>query len=105
MNRIRCIAAILSGLATSVLVALTGTTAAFAYVVPAPGGCRPGAATQGAHHRHRGHARLADRAHHDRGRDRRRCPGRDPRPGPHRTPAAGRARSLTRWLLSSTRAA
>ncbi len=38
MNRIRRIAAILSGLATSVLVALTATTAASAYVVPAPGG-------------------------------------------------------------------
>ena len=41
MNRIRRIAAILSGLATSVLVALTGTTAAFAYVVPAPGEAGP----------------------------------------------------------------
>jgi hypothetical protein len=38
MNRIRRIAAILSGLAASVLVTLTGATAAFAYPVPPPGG-------------------------------------------------------------------
>jgi hypothetical protein len=36
--RIRRIAAILGGLAASVLVVLTGATAAFAYAVPAPGG-------------------------------------------------------------------
>ena len=38
MNRIHRIAAILSGLAASVLVTLTGATAAFAYPVPPPGG-------------------------------------------------------------------
>ncbi len=38
MNRIRRIAAILSGLAASGLVTLTGVTAAFAYPVPPPGG-------------------------------------------------------------------
>ena len=38
MNSIRRIAAILGGLAASVLVILTGTTAAFAVRVPAPGG-------------------------------------------------------------------
>jgi hypothetical protein len=38
MNRIRRIAAVVLGLAASALVALTGTTAAFAYDVPAPGG-------------------------------------------------------------------
>jgi hypothetical protein len=38
MNRIRRIAAILGGLAASVLVALTGATAALAYPVPPAGG-------------------------------------------------------------------
>jgi hypothetical protein len=38
MNRIRRIAAILGGLAASVLMTLTGATAAFAYPVPPPGG-------------------------------------------------------------------
>ena len=38
IHRIRRIAAILGGLAASVLVVLTGATAAFAYAVPAPGG-------------------------------------------------------------------
>jgi len=38
MTRIRRIAAVIGGLAASVLVALTTTTAAFAYAVPAPGG-------------------------------------------------------------------
>jgi hypothetical protein len=38
MNRIRRIAAVVGGLAASVLVALTTTTAAFAYPVPPPGG-------------------------------------------------------------------
>ena len=41
MNRIRRIAAILSGLAASVLVTLTGATAAFAYPVPPPGRAGP----------------------------------------------------------------
>jgi hypothetical protein len=38
MNRIRRIAAILSGLVASVLVVLTGATAAFAYDLPPSGG-------------------------------------------------------------------
>jgi hypothetical protein len=37
-RHVRCIAAVLGGLAASFLVALTGATAAFAYPVPPPGG-------------------------------------------------------------------
>ena len=106
MNRIRRIAAILSGLAASVLVTLTGATAAFAYPVPPPGGPAAGAAASpGAQHHHRGYARLADRAHRDRRRDPCRRPGGGPRPGPHRTQAAACARRLTRWPPSSVRVA
>ena len=106
MNRIRRIAAILGGLAASVLVTLTGATAAFAYPVPRRRPGVPGAAAPRVHTIVTGGmpgwqialiaigaaifaAALAV----------------SPRPGPHRTPAADCARRLTRWLPSSVRAA
>jgi hypothetical protein len=113
IQRLRGVPVALTGLAVTWLGLAAAAPAAFARIIPPPGGMiRPGVGRTGHRsaaghrdpdHRRGRHARLADRADRRRRRAARRRPGRPGRPRPDRPPQAGPVRRLNPteecWLM------